>query len=124
MKWRLSFVTIAAVVGVGSIQAWTPLTVVRSSTPRHCGATSPHCTTKPADDLLVLRATSDRAASSDDLRNTHVNDEDISQLTVVRKGGAQALRSAQLTNAQGEKVRLGDYMGQGTSIVVFLRHLG
>jgi len=37
---------------------------------------------------------------------------------------AQGLRSAMLTNANGDKIRLGDQMGQGTSIVIFLRHLG
>mmetsp|Transcript_12497 Transcript_12497/g.16440 ORF Transcript_12497/g.16440 Transcript_12497/m.16440 type:complete len:104 (-) Transcript_12497:20-331(-) len=37
---------------------------------------------------------------------------------------ANALRSAVLTDADGNLVRLGDQMGKGTSIVVFLRHLG
>lgn len=39
---------------------------------------------------------------------------------------ANALRSAVLTNADGNLVRLGDKMGSDsdTSIVVFLRHLG
>mmetsp|Transcript_36494 Transcript_36494/g.40302 ORF Transcript_36494/g.40302 Transcript_36494/m.40302 type:complete len:114 (+) Transcript_36494:29-370(+) len=37
---------------------------------------------------------------------------------------AQALRSASLTNADGEIVTLGEKMGKGTSIVIFLRHLG
>jgi hypothetical protein len=37
---------------------------------------------------------------------------------------AKALRSAILTNANGEMVSLGEQMGKGTSIVVFLRHLG
>ena len=37
---------------------------------------------------------------------------------------AKALRAATLTGADGETVALGDKMGQGTSIVVFLRHLG
>jgi len=37
---------------------------------------------------------------------------------------AEALRSAVLTNSDGELVSLGEKMGQGTSIVVFLRHLG
>jgi hypothetical protein len=36
----------------------------------------------------------------------------------------KSLRSAILTNADGEFVNLGDKMGKGTSIVVFLRHLG
>lgn len=37
---------------------------------------------------------------------------------------AKVLRSATLTDANGELVRLGDKMGKGTSIVIFLRHLG
>ena len=37
---------------------------------------------------------------------------------------AQSLRSAVLTNANGEKVRLDEKMGPGTSVVIFLRHLG
>lgn len=37
---------------------------------------------------------------------------------------AQSLRSAVLTNIDGELVRLDEKMGKGTSIVVFLRHLG
>jgi hypothetical protein len=37
---------------------------------------------------------------------------------------ANALRSAVLTDADGNLVRLGEQMGKGTSIVVFLRHLG
>lgn len=37
---------------------------------------------------------------------------------------AKLLRSATLINADGETVSLGGKMGQGTSVVVFLRHLG
>jgi hypothetical protein len=36
----------------------------------------------------------------------------------------KTLRSTKLTNAEGQLVRLGDAMGKGTSVVVFLRHLG
>jgi hypothetical protein len=37
---------------------------------------------------------------------------------------AKLLRSTILKNADGEFVNLGEKMGKGTSIVVFLRHLG
>ena len=37
---------------------------------------------------------------------------------------AKLLRSAVLTNADGQEVSLGAKMGQGASVVVFLRHLG
>lgn len=37
---------------------------------------------------------------------------------------ANVLRSAVLTNADGESIRLGDKMGSGVSVVIFLRHMG
>jgi len=37
---------------------------------------------------------------------------------------AQSLRTAILTNIDGDLIRLDEKMGKGTSIVVFLRHLG
>ena len=37
---------------------------------------------------------------------------------------SQDLRSIKVTNVHGQKVPLGDAMGSGTSVVVFLRHLG
>ena len=43
---------------------------------------------------------------------------------VSKKGSGKILRSAMLTDVNGEIVRLGDKMGTGTSIVIFLRHMG
>mmetsp|Transcript_32757 Transcript_32757/g.49374 ORF Transcript_32757/g.49374 Transcript_32757/m.49374 type:complete len:107 (-) Transcript_32757:834-1154(-) len=37
---------------------------------------------------------------------------------------AQSLRSAVLTDVNGKQIKLGDKMGKGTSVVIFLRHLG
>lgn len=37
---------------------------------------------------------------------------------------SQDLRSIRVTNLDGQKIPLGDAMGAGTSVVVFLRHLG
>jgi len=39
-------------------------------------------------------------------------------------GSAKMLRQAVLTDSHGDKVTLGDKMGERTSVVVFLRHLG
>ena len=39
-------------------------------------------------------------------------------------GSAQLLRSNVVTNAEGDFVQLGEAMGTGTSVVVFLRHFG
>lgn len=43
---------------------------------------------------------------------------------VDQKGSAQLFRSLTLTDANGENIRLGERMGEGKSVVIFLRHLG
>jgi hypothetical protein len=42
---------------------------------------------------------------------------------ISQKGSGKLIRSAILSNINGDIVRLGDEMGQGTSLVIFLRHL-
>ena len=42
----------------------------------------------------------------------------------VADRGASVFRNSVLTDADGNKVRLGDRMGSGKSVVIFLRHLG
>lgn len=42
----------------------------------------------------------------------------------VTDRGASVFRNSMLTDADGNKVKLGDKMGSGKSVVVFLRHLG
>lgn len=37
---------------------------------------------------------------------------------------ASNIRSAEVTNVDGEIITLGEKMGKGTSLVIFLRHLG
>mmetsp|Transcript_13235 Transcript_13235/g.15398 ORF Transcript_13235/g.15398 Transcript_13235/m.15398 type:complete len:106 (-) Transcript_13235:141-458(-) len=41
-----------------------------------------------------------------------------------QKGSGSILRSAVLTNVNGDSISLGSKMGQGKSIVIFLRHMG
>lgn len=43
---------------------------------------------------------------------------------VAEKGSASIIRSSMVVNADGSKVPLGSAMGEGVSIVIFLRHLG
>jgi hypothetical protein len=43
---------------------------------------------------------------------------------VSQPGSAQLLRSNFVTNAEGDSVQLAEAMGAGTSVVVFLRHMG
>jgi hypothetical protein len=43
---------------------------------------------------------------------------------VSQKGSGNLLRNLVLTDVNGEVIRLGDKMGGGTSVVIFLRHLG
>lgn len=50
---------------------------------------------------------------------------DMPDVTDIPEGvTANVLRSAVLTDVNGNSVKLGDKMGSGTSIVIFLRHLG
>jgi hypothetical protein len=42
---------------------------------------------------------------------------------ISQKGSGKLIRSAILSDFNGDIVRLGDEMGQGTSLVIFLRHL-
>jgi len=59
----------------------------------------------------------------------NMSDEEV-QKTSLENGNTQIkipaskLRSAQITNVDGEIVSLGEKIGTGTSIVVFLRHMG
>lgn len=41
-----------------------------------------------------------------------------------QKGSGNVLRSATLTDVNDNQVLLGDKMGSGTSLVIFLRHMG
>ena len=43
---------------------------------------------------------------------------------VSQKGSGNLLRDVMLTDVDDNVVRLGDKMGGGTSVVIFLRHLG
>lgn len=54
------------------------------------------------------------------------SDNDVVNVSTLvgRPDAAKILRSAVLTNVDGETIQLGDFMGDETSIVVFLRHLG
>lgn len=43
---------------------------------------------------------------------------------VSQKGSGSLLRDAMLTDVNDKTIRLGDKMGDGTSVVIFLRHMG
>ena len=53
-------------------------------------------------------------------------DTDLSEPVAasVTDRGASVFRNSMLTDADGNKVKLGDKMGSGKSVVIFLRHLG
>ena len=58
------------------------------------------------------------------------NPDDINAISasasslVHQKGSGELFRSANLIDVDGNMVRLGDKMGEGKSVVIFLRHLG
>eukprot|EP00747_Dinoflagellata_sp_TGD_P090848 gnl/TRDRNA2_/TRDRNA2_164857_c0_seq1.p1 gnl/TRDRNA2_/TRDRNA2_164857_c0~~gnl/TRDRNA2_/TRDRNA2_164857_c0_seq1.p1 ORF type:complete len:178 (-),score=15.53 gnl/TRDRNA2_/TRDRNA2_164857_c0_seq1:928-1461(-) len=49
---------------------------------------------------------------------------DVVSNLASKRGSASVIRSTMVTNAKGERVSLDSAMGTGTSIVIFLRHLG
>lgn len=53
-----------------------------------------------------------------------IPDEDEDDFAAVGDQGASAFRDCMVTDVNGEAVKLGDKMGDGKSVVVFLRHLG
>lgn len=98
MKWSSVLIALAATVSVAS------------------GFVSgPQATrwTRAASKVTVPQASSVVEAAPCDM-------PDIAPGTV----SAKQLKTATVTNADGELVRLGDVMGNGKSVVVFLRHLG
>jgi hypothetical protein len=70
------------------------------------------------DGNFPLWATEEEQLSSSPCDVVQGNEQRIASTT------AQSLRSARVVNINGDRVMLGDQMKQGTSIVVFLRHLG
>jgi hypothetical protein len=79
--------------------------------------------------LLVLQAT----FAFIGIRKSFRNPCSLSSVTNLPRGQVNignkvvttdVLRNIQLENALGEKVKLGSLMGDGKSVVVFLRHLG
>jgi len=57
------------------------------------------------------------------LSSTDVESNQPTDLT-SQKGSASLLRTATLTDADGTTIQLGTPMTKGTSVVVFLRHMG
>ena len=54
---------------------------------------------------------------------SRTNEEEISTNSKIKVKASQ-IRSAQLTNVNGESITLGEAIGDGTSLVIFLRHMG
>jgi hypothetical protein len=53
-----------------------------------------------------------------------IPDDIVNPDLVSQKGSGKLMRDAMLTDVNGDTIKLGDKMGQGTSVVVFLRHMG
>lgn len=68
------------------------------------------------DDALFMASQKETPC---DIPNYIVNPDLVSQ-----KGSGKLMRDAMLTDVNGDTITLGDKMGRGTSVVVFLRHLG
>lgn len=115
MKLTLSAVAFATVYTAAALSSSNSATAFQPTLPPRGSAVG---VAKPVLDggltTLSMSTGTDNAAPPCAMPNEVIPD------TVT----AKALRSAVLTNANGETVRLDDKMGSGTSIVIFLRHLG
>jgi hypothetical protein len=80
---------------------------------------SQHFRPYPSSSLIATFATQESKETT-----TSPCDVDASNEKNVASVTALSLRSASLLNIRGQRVRLGDVMAEGTSIVVFLRHMG
>jgi hypothetical protein len=108
MRLNLPFVVSAAVCSAVSVSGFAP-----SSSLGFAGATL-----HSSSSVSFLSMTTEPNAPCD-IPTDVVNPDLVSQ-----KGSGKLLRSAMLTDADGELISLGSKMGQGTSVVVFLRHMG
>jgi hypothetical protein len=72
--------------------------------------------------LLHVECNSDTMGECE-LPDTMTRDEDYSPMSVLPQR-ALVLRKSQVTDRNGNRIILGDVMGPGKSVVVFLRHLG
>jgi hypothetical protein len=110
MKLCSSVVVAAAFAGAAALGATAFQPIATSS---RGGLAAAAASTRPNLGGLVLSST-----TTDNAPCAMPNDVIPESVT------AKALRTAILTNANGETVRLDEKMGSGTSLVIFLRHLG
>jgi hypothetical protein len=106
MKLQFAFVALSAAIGSVALQA-NGFGITRS-------AVRPRATVIRPVDALSMGVETEGSVC-----DIPAGDVVSSKLT-----SAESLRSAALTNVDGDVVRLGDVMGEGTSVVVFLRHMG
>ena len=110
-----------ASLAAGAVQAFTPQAkgdVVRRTFGRHGGV---------ADVACWSSASSTSTTAEDDRQSQNICDipENVQNVRLVDQAqGGKILRNLELTAVDGSSVRLGSQMGPGTSVVVFLRHLG
>mmetsp|Transcript_18851 Transcript_18851/g.21599 ORF Transcript_18851/g.21599 Transcript_18851/m.21599 type:complete len:123 (-) Transcript_18851:742-1110(-) len=65
---------------------------------------------------------SDKISSTSSICDTQPKDVE-SRSMLGKKGSGNLIRSAVLSDVNGQLVKLGDRMGSDTSVVIFLRHL-
>lgn len=107
MRLNLLFVLSAAACSAVTVSGFAPSSFGFSGAPLHTSSS-----------VSFLSMTTEPNAPCD-IPTDVVNPDLVSQ-----KGSGKLLRSAMLTDADGELISLGSKMGQGTSVVVFLRHMG
>jgi hypothetical protein len=104
MKFRNGIAAITATTGLlaSTTLAFTPNSLSTSFQYQSSISTSPLSASAPCDIPTDVEET----------------------ILTSQKGSGKILRSAVVTNAEGDYVPLDRPMGKGTSVVIFLRHMG
>ena len=120
MRSSVSFLTLYCLLSHGTTKSW-------SFTFGFTGRGKVPATTSTTLDLFRRSRLNARSIAKrvDDYHCGETRQEKLPRRSRRQhKSAAEMLRSAVLTSADGTKVRLGDEMGEGRAVVVFLRHLG
>lgn len=115
---RLTYLTagLTFVTSLPSINAYTALSTF--AVPK--GASSKNIASRAGTGHTLFLSSSSEQEQPCDIPEEVKPLEDLTS----RKGSAALLRSATLTNANGNLIKLDDPMTPGTSVVIFLRHMG
>lgn len=118
------FALVAAIVALRSVGAFVALPTPQASLSRSSksGLVCSSSSRSKDDQSSSLVGKSNNICNIPDNVDNNNNNNNVRLADLPQ--GAQVLRRLDLTAADGSTVNLGSQMGDGTSVVIFLRHLG